>query len=254
VIRLDCRTHGAVVRLVGIDGVGRVEQPPFCRQDQLTEDTEVAVAGHGERLGEGHQHPLETLQVRVALASELDLRRRDSLGIAADAEVLDIAEDGLAKLLGHGAADLNRLAGRYLRAARLDEDAVGSGGISIACSILDVEAAKLAQDLGSILGAHVLDATSGFVDDDADGTDVDFSGIQYDGTRSLFWIVSDKAKRLFLYDWNRDRVIQSAALGHEKDGEFREIEKAEGVAVDPRSHRLYVVSDAEARLYVFDVR
>ena len=113
---------------------------------------------------------------------------------------------------------------------------------------------EVSQDLGSILGAHVLDAASGFVDDDVDGAEIDFSGIQYDGTRSLFWIVSDKAKRLFLYDWDRDQVIQSAALGYEKDGEFREIEKAEGVAIDPRSHRLYVVSDEEARLYVFDIR
>ena len=62
------------------------------------------------------------------------------------------------------------------------------------------------------------------------------------------------AKRLFLYDLDQGQVIQSAALGYEKDGEFREIEKAEGVAVDAEHHRLYVVSDAEARLYVFDLR
>jgi uncharacterized protein YjiK len=113
---------------------------------------------------------------------------------------------------------------------------------------------EIAKDLGSILGARVLDGTNGFIDDDVDGTEIDFSGIQYDDTRSLFWIVSDRARRLFLYDWDRNQVIQSAALGYERDGEFREIEKAEGVAVDPQSHRLYVVSDEEARLYVFDIR
>ena len=113
---------------------------------------------------------------------------------------------------------------------------------------------EVSKDLGSILGAQVLDATKGFVDDDVDGAAIDFSGIQYDATRSQFWIVSDKAKRLFLYDWDRQQVIQSAVLGYENDGEFREIEKAEGVAVDPQEHRLYVVSDAEARLYVFDIR
>ena len=113
---------------------------------------------------------------------------------------------------------------------------------------------EISKDLGSILAARVLDATNGFIDDDVDGPEIDFSGIEYDDTRSLFWIVSDKARRLFLYDWDRNRVIQSAALGYAKDGEFREIEKAEGVAVDPQSHRLYVVSDKEARLYVFDIR
>jgi uncharacterized protein YjiK len=113
---------------------------------------------------------------------------------------------------------------------------------------------EISKDLGSILAARVLDATNGFIDDDVDGPEIDFSGIEYDDTRSLFWIVSDKARRLFLYAWDRNRVIQSAALGYAKDGEFREIEKAEGVAVDPQSHRLYVVSDKEARLYVFDIR
>jgi uncharacterized protein YjiK len=113
---------------------------------------------------------------------------------------------------------------------------------------------EISTDLGSILGAHVLDATNGFVDDEVDDDEIDFSGIQYDAVRSRLWIVSDKAKRLFLYDWDQNRVIQSAALGYEKDGEFREIEKAEGVAIEPSSHRLYVVSDEEARLYVFDIR
>jgi uncharacterized protein YjiK len=113
---------------------------------------------------------------------------------------------------------------------------------------------EISKDWSSILGAHVLDATNGFTDDNVDRAETDFSDIQYDETRSKFWVVSDKARRLFLYDWNQDRVIQSAALGYENDGGFHEIDKVEGVAVDPQVHRLYVVSDAEARLYVFDIR
>jgi uncharacterized protein YjiK len=113
---------------------------------------------------------------------------------------------------------------------------------------------EISKDLGSILDAHVLDASKGFVDDDVDIGKIDVSGLEYDQTRSPFWIVSDQARRLYLYDWDLDRVIQSAALGYEKDGDFREIEKAEGVAIDPRRHRLYVVSDEESRLYVFDLR
>jgi len=113
---------------------------------------------------------------------------------------------------------------------------------------------EISKDLGSILSVHVLNAANGFADDNVDADEIDFSGIQYDPTRSSFWIVSDRAKRLFLYDLERGQVIQSAALGYEKDGEFREIKKAEGVAVDAQHNRLYVVSDAEARLYVFDLR
>jgi uncharacterized protein YjiK len=113
---------------------------------------------------------------------------------------------------------------------------------------------EISKDLGEIVRARILDATNGFIDDDVDGAEIDFSGIHYDDTRSLFWIVSDKARRLFLYDWDQNQMIQSAALGFEKDGEFQEIEKAEGVAADPQSNGLYVVSDNEARLYVFDIR
>ena len=113
---------------------------------------------------------------------------------------------------------------------------------------------EISNDLGAILGVRVLDAVNGFADDDVEAAKIDVSGLQYDPTRSSFWIVSDRAKRLFLYDLERDQVVQSATLGYENDGEFREIEKAEGVAIDAQNHRLYVVSDAEARLYVFDLR
>ena len=48
--------------------------------------------------------------------------------------------------------------------------------------------------------------------------------------------------------------MQSCKLGYGHDGEYQEIEKAEGVAIDPEANRLNVVSDEEARLYVFDIR
>ena len=84
--------------------------------------------------------------------------------------------------------------------------------------------------------------------------EIDYSGLCYDSERKAIWIVSDKARRLFLYDWGTDRVIDSAPLGYSVDGDFKEVEKVEGVAVDPAADRLYVVSDEEARLYVFDLR
>ena len=84
-----------------------------------------------------------TLQVRLALAGELDLCRGNGLDISADLELLHVAQDGLAELLSDGAGDLHRLPLCYLRTACLDEDAIGRGGVAVARGILDVEAAQL---------------------------------------------------------------------------------------------------------------
>ena len=75
---------------------------------------------------------------------------------------------------------------------------------------------------------------------------LDFSGMDYDAERSLFWIVSDKGQRLFLYHWLSNRVIESTSLDYQIDGATHRIEKAEGIAIDTKSARLYIVSDSEA--------
>lgn len=113
---------------------------------------------------------------------------------------------------------------------------------------------EVSSDLRTIQSHRLLNQDNGFHDTDVSSGEIDFSGIFYDRTRAAFWIVSDKARRLFLYDWAGNRVTQTSALGYVKEGEYREVKKAEGVAVDPESNRLYVVSDEEARLYVFDTR
>ncbi len=113
---------------------------------------------------------------------------------------------------------------------------------------------EISGDLTTILGHQLLNEDNGFFDDDAGGDAMDFSGICFDRSRDRFWIVSHEARRLFLYDWKGNRVVQSFTLGYGKKGEYAEIDQAEGVAVDPGANRLYVVSDVEARLYVFDLR
>ena len=113
---------------------------------------------------------------------------------------------------------------------------------------------EVSADLQRIEGHRVLNETNGFRDTNLSADDIDFSGLCYDTTRKAVWIVSDKAKRVFLYDWASNRVVQSAPLGYGKDGAYEEVEKAEGIAVDPAANRLYVVSDEEARIYIFDVR
>jgi uncharacterized protein YjiK len=112
---------------------------------------------------------------------------------------------------------------------------------------------EVSPDLNAIRSHAVLNAENGFRDTEVDPDEIDFSDLCYQGPEH-FWIISDKAKRLFLYDWKGNKVMQSAKLGYGHDGEYEEIEKAEGVAIDPDANRLYVVSDEEARLYVFDIR
>ena len=113
---------------------------------------------------------------------------------------------------------------------------------------------EVSADMRTIEGHRLLNEANGFRDTDLSADEIDFSGLCYDTTRKAFWIVSDKAKRVYLYDGTADRVVHSAPLGYGKDGDYEEVEKAEGIAVDPGANRLYVVSDEEARLYVFDVR
>ena len=113
---------------------------------------------------------------------------------------------------------------------------------------------EVQPDLQAIRSHVLLDAHNGFTDPEVSGAEIDYSGICHDPTRAAFWIVSDKARRLYLYAPRDNRVVHSSALGYGKDGAFRKVKKAEGVAFDPASRRLYIVSDEEVRLYVYDVR
>ena len=113
---------------------------------------------------------------------------------------------------------------------------------------------ELCPDLLSIRDHRLLNEANGFIDREVAADSIDFSDLCYDGSRDCFWIISDKARKLFMYDWNSNKVIQSCKLAYGKGGKYEQIEKAEGVVIDPDNHRLYVVSDEEARLYLFDLR
>jgi uncharacterized protein YjiK len=113
---------------------------------------------------------------------------------------------------------------------------------------------EISSDLRTIQSHQLLNEKNGFRDSDVGADDLDFSDICYDPSRDRFWIISDKAERLFLYDWKENKVLQSAKLSYGKDHKYQKIKKPEGVVIDPEAKRLYVVSDEEARLYVFDIR
>ncbi len=69
----------------------------------------------------------------------------------------------------------------------------------------------------------------------------DYSGLFYDAVLDKFWIASDESRLLMLW---------SPQLGVERTFSPG-INKAEGVAVDARRKRIYIVSDAENALFVF---
>jgi len=114
---------------------------------------------------------------------------------------------------------------------------------------------KISNNLEKIISHRILDEKKGFDDDEIKARKIDYSGLCfYSTSNQIFWIVSDKSKRIFLYDWEKDKVIKSFPLAYSKNGKEREIEKAEGITYNPDNKRLYIVSDEEARLYVFDFK
>ena len=115
------------------------------------------------------------------------------------------------------------------------------------------------EDLGTILRHWVLDEERGFSVPGLPQEKLDVSGIGYDSRRDILWLVSDKGQCLFVYDYHRHRVLQRFSLGFRAGrgkgiGTYQRIKKAEGVAISPDGENLFVVSDKEARLYVYAIR
>ena len=71
----------------------------------------------------------------------------------------------------------------------------------------------------------------------------DISGICYDTTRNGFWIISDESQTISLCNYNFE-VLESFKVN---------IPQMEGVAFDPNTNRLYVVSDRTESLYIYQL-
>ncbi|WP_164887196.1 SdiA-regulated domain-containing protein [Hahella sp. KA22] len=112
----------------------------------------------------------------------------------------------------------------------------------------------LSGDLSKVLNSVKL-AETGVSDDDTTLDDIDYSGLTVIPEHNLLAIVSDKAARIYFYDLTSGRVKSSAALTKpgKQPGKFKPVRKAEGVAYDPASQSLYVISDKDAELYVYKV-
>jgi uncharacterized protein YjiK len=97
---------------------------------------------------------------------------------------------------------------------------------------------QISQDLKTISACKVL-TFSGH----------DYSDISYDPTRKQFWIVSDEADAVYLYDFGTNASVFSYNLGYSN---------GEGVAYDPDNHRLYITTDngkdSDSYLYTYNVQ
>jgi hypothetical protein len=82
---------------------------------------------------------------------------------------------------------------------------------------------RISADLTTIQGCRVLTFSG-----------QDYSDLSYDPARNQFWIVSDEAQGLYLYDWSADHVNKTWHLPYAN---------AEGVAFDPAYSRLYIATD-----------
>ncbi|HSF95278.1 MAG TPA: SdiA-regulated domain-containing protein [Thermohalobaculum sp.] len=113
---------------------------------------------------------------------------------------------------------------------------------------------EISPDLRAITAVRELTAGAGFTDNNRRDRKIDVSGIAYDRWRDRFWIVSDTAQRVYLYDWARHQAVSAPLVWNDR-GWRRTIEHAEGIAVDPAGDRLYIVTDdkGSSRLFVFRI-
>ena len=112
---------------------------------------------------------------------------------------------------------------------------------------------ELDAECSTILSSRLLTTANGFSHPKLGPRRLDFSGLSYDSQRDTLWIASDKGQCLFHYDWNRDQVLQRLDLRLNDGGKPKRVRKAEGIAVDSKRGRVYVVSDRDAELYVFQL-
>ncbi|MDO6351684.1 SdiA-regulated domain-containing protein [Synechococcus sp. YX-04-1] len=112
---------------------------------------------------------------------------------------------------------------------------------------------ELDSSLTTILSTRVLQPSQGFIHPELEAEKLDFSGLSYDSSSDSYWIVSDKGRCLFQYDWTGDTVLQRLDLTISSGDKPKRIRKPEGIAFDPGRKRMYVVSDRDADLYVFEL-
>ena len=82
---------------------------------------------------------------------------------------------------------------------------------------------------------------------------LDFSGLSYDYTSDTIWITSDKGECLFHFNFDDKKVLNRLDLPRESDTQSKRVAKSEGIAFDPNNQRLYIVSERDCELYIYQL-
>ena len=82
---------------------------------------------------------------------------------------------------------------------------------------------------------------------------LDFSGLSYDYTSDTIWITSDKGECLFHFNFDDKQVLNRLDLPRESDTQSKRVAKSEGIAFDPNNRRLYIVSERDCELYIYQL-
>jgi uncharacterized protein YjiK len=105
----------------------------------------------------------------------------------------------------------------------------------------------------SILDYCELNEDHGFNHPRIDSKKLDFSGLSFDHSRNTIWITSDKGECLFHFDWKEQRVLDYLDLPNNSENPSERVSKSEGIAFDPLNQRLYVVSERDCELYIYQL-
>jgi uncharacterized protein YjiK len=87
----------------------------------------------------------------------------------------------------------------------------------------------------------------------------DLSGVSYSAKENCLWLISDEERKIIKFPLplsEENGISESPSLreGFRMGSEYRiTIDQAEGIAVDDENNLLYVVSDKEEKLYVFEI-
>ena len=82
---------------------------------------------------------------------------------------------------------------------------------------------------------------------------LDYSGLSYDYTSDTIWITSDKGECLFHFNFDDKKVLNRLDLPRESNTQSKRVAKSEGIAFDPNNRRLYIVSERDCELYIYQL-
>ena len=112
---------------------------------------------------------------------------------------------------------------------------------------------ELDSECKMIINHYILNEKHGFKHPRIKSEKLDFSGLSCDHTRDTIWIISDKGECLFHFNLNEKMVFNRLDLPRASENQSKRVAKSEGIAFDPNKQRLYIVSERECELYIYQL-